>query len=109
MERLDHATDVRQRGGKFLRHFFAMRFIFGIRSVPGGGRMGVERDGDVRGLLLAKNFQQRLREAVNRRGVHALRRENGPVRKRKVRAINQRHAIEQKKPFRHAMMLDWFG
>ena len=38
-------------------------------DVPGGRRMGVKRHRNVRGLFLAQNFQQGLRESVQRGSV----------------------------------------
>ena len=69
--------------------------------MPRRGRIRVESHGYVRGLLIADNFEQCLRETVKRGGVDPFGRENGLGDQRKVRPINQGHAIQQEQLLRH--------
>ena len=73
--------------------------------MPGRGRFGVKGDGNVRGLLVLQDVEQGVGEDKQGRAVDALRREDGPADQREVRAINQRHAVEQEKFFLHGPRL----
>ena len=101
----EQSSDMRQSPDDVLRHRFALDFVFGELAVPFGRRFGVEGDGDVRGLLIRENVQQRVGKDEQRRRIDTFRREDGAADEREVRAVNQRHAIEQEKPFLHAARL----
>ena len=59
----------------------------------------------MRGLLIGENVQQRVGKDEQRRRVDAFRREDRPADQREVRAVNQRHAVEQKKLTGHGAKL----
>ena len=69
--------------------------------MPVRGCFGVERDSDVGGALVLQHVEQRVGENEQRRCVDAFGRKNGPADQREVRAIDQRHAIEQEEFLRH--------
>ena len=67
--------------------------------MPRGGRGGVEGDSDVGGVLLFKDEEQRVDEAVERGGVDTLRVADRILDQREVGAVNEGHAVEQEKAF----------
>ena len=62
-----------------------------------GGRGGIEDDGEMRRLLVVHQLEQRVGEAVNRRGIAARRGADRVGGKSKMGAVNQRHAVEEEK------------
>ena len=68
------------------------------------GACGVERDGQMGGLLVLQDVEQRLGKAVERGGVHAFGREDRAADKREVRPIDQRHPIQQEQFLHLALM-----
>ena len=86
--------------------------------VSGGGgeigvslsrRVGIESDGKVGGLLVADDFEKGLRKAVKGGSIDPFRRENRARDERKVRPINQRHAVQEEKLFRHGKTIARYG
>jgi hypothetical protein len=73
-----------------------LSFVFREFLVAMGRNIGVESDGNMCGLLVLQNIQQRLSEPLKRGGVDSFRSEDWPVNQREMRAINQRHSIQQK-------------
>jgi len=60
---LDQAANLRQGLQNVFRRFFALGLVVGELAMAGGGRRGVERDGEVRRLLVGENVEERLGEA----------------------------------------------
>ena len=90
---------------QFFRHGLACRFVILERCVPRSGRIGIKRDRDVAGLLVAEDFQQRLGETVKGRSIDAFGREDGLCNQREVRAISQGHSVQKKQLLRHDLIL----
>ena len=90
-----------QRPGNVLRHGFPLNFVVGKNPVPVRGGVSVKRDRDMGGPLVLHHVEQRVGKDEQRGSVYAFGGEDRPADQRKVRAIDQRHAIEQKELFRH--------
>src|SRR5258706_15533503 len=64
-------------------------------------RVSVESHGQMSRLLVADDFEQRLREAVEGGGVNAFGGEDGAGNQSEMRAVNQGHGIQEKELLRH--------
>ena len=83
-------------------HFLALSLVLGIHFVARCGRRGIESDGKMGRFLLGGDVEEGVGEAVKRRGVDAVSRENGGPDEGKMGPVDERHAIEKKESFRHA-------
>ena len=94
-KRLQHPMHMGQGQAQILRHHLARRLVFGIGGVTGCRGVCIEGHGNVRRLPVFHDVQQRLRKSIERRRVDPSRREDRPRNQRKMRAIDQRHSVEQ--------------
>ncbi len=95
VEGADEALDVGNGGGKLLGHFLALRLVGGKFDVARGGRVGVEDDGEMGGRLLGQEFEERVGEAVDGRGVASGGGANRVCGKGEVGAVDEGHAVEK--------------
>ena len=96
--RLGHPLHVRQGVAHPLGRLLARALVVGVGVGAPGRPRCVEHHGDVGGLLVGEDLQQRVGVAEYRRRVEAVGGDQRIVQKHEVGAVHQRHAVDQVEP-----------
>jgi len=94
VERFEQFLDGGNGGADLFRGVFALGFVFRIFIVAERRAGDIEGDGNVCGLLLFEDFEQRIEEAEEGRGVAPLGVDHRIADECEVSAVDQRHAVE---------------
>ena len=100
--RLGHPLHVRQGVAHPLGSLLARALVVGVGVGAPSRPRCVEHHGDVGGLLVGEDLQQRVGVAEYRRRVEAVGGDQRIVHKHEVGAVHQRHAVDEIEPLRSA-------
>ncbi len=95
------AVDLRDGARDVLRHLLPLRLVFRENLMPRRRRRRVQHHRQMRGLLVFQDVQKRVRKPVERRSVHPVARADRVLDEGEMRAVKQRHPVEEKKAFGH--------